>query len=261
MLDDGRMTPENSWLAGVDGCRDGWLVVFVRPSGNDTRIQVFTRFADIANALERPAIIAVDMPIGLPDRSPLKGRAAEQEARARLGDRRSSVFRIPSRAAVEASVAAEPADPRERFFHACAIARETSDDGKGFSKQSFYILHKVAELDTHLRTNSADVARVHEVHPELAFWRLNGEHPLGLPKKIKGRCHPLGLELRRDILIRAGMPHGLAHAATPRGAAEDDLLDAIACAAIARRIHAGLATPFPASPPRDRYGLPMAIWA
>ena len=41
----------------------------------------------------------------------------------------------------------------------------------------------------------------------------------------------------------------------------DDLLDALACAAIARRIHAGLAKPFPDPPPVDRYGLPMAIWA
>ena len=41
----------------------------------------------------------------------------------------------------------------------------------------------------------------------------------------------------------------------------DDLLDALACAAIARRLHAGLAQPFPNPPPRDAHGLIMAIWA
>jgi predicted RNase H-like nuclease len=46
-----------------------------------------------------------------------------------------------------------------------------------------------------------------------------------------------------------------------KGAGRDDLLDAIACAAIARRIHAGLARPFPDPPERDALGLPMAIWA
>ena len=39
------------------------------------------------------------------------------------------------------------------------------------------------------------------------------------------------------------------------------LLDALACAAIARRLHAGLAQPFPNPPPRDAHGLIMAIWA
>jgi predicted RNase H-like nuclease len=41
----------------------------------------------------------------------------------------------------------------------------------------------------------------------------------------------------------------------------DDLPDAAACAAIARRIHRGLARPFPDPPPTDAYGLPMAICA
>jgi len=41
----------------------------------------------------------------------------------------------------------------------------------------------------------------------------------------------------------------------------DDLLDALATAVIARRIHVGQATPFPDPPPRDEFNLPMAIWA
>lgn len=225
------------------------------------RVRVVARFSGIADAPEQPAVIAVDMPIGLPAMSPPKGRAAEGEARSRLGARKSSVFRIPSRAAVEASLTAEPADPSERFLHACRIARETSEDRKAFSKQSFHILPKVAEVDAHLRSRPSELARVFEVHPELAFWRLNGGRALDQPKKVKSRLHQPGAAERRALLRRAGFPHACLEAAPPRGAAEDDLLDALACAAIARRIHAGTATPFPDPPPRDAYGLPMAIWA
>jgi predicted RNase H-like nuclease len=51
------------------------------------------------------------------------------------------------------------------------------------------------------------------------------------------------------------------NALPPKGAGPDDLLDALACAAIARRIHEGSARPFPDPPDRDAFGLPMAIWA
>jgi predicted RNase H-like nuclease len=53
----------------------------------------------------------------------------------------------------------------------------------------------------------------------------------------------------------------LANGASPAGTGPDDLLDALACAAIARRIHAGVARSFPDRFERDRFGLPMAIWA
>ena len=253
--------PDNDiWLAGVDGCPGGWLVAFGRPDGEVRAPRIVRRFADIVAAEEAPAIIAIDVPIGLPAHSPAGGRAAERAVRALLGDRKSSVFRIPSRPAVEASVAAEPADARERFFAACAIARETSDDRKGFAKQGFYILDKVAEVDAFLRGHKDDAGRVFETHPELAFVMMNGGAPLPLAKKVKSRVSPPGLELRRKLLRAAGIPNEVAAMKAPKGAGDDDLIDALACLVTARRIHAGLARPHPAEPPRDDYGLPMAIW-
>ena len=166
------------WLAGVDGCPGGWIVVFGRPDGDVKPPRVIKHFSEIAFADERPAIIAVDVPIGLPRQSPVHGRLAESAVRPLLGDRKSSVFRIPSRRAVEASVAAEPADDRERFLKACEIARQTSDDHKAFAKQGFYILDKVVEVDEFLRAHPEYVARVFETHPELAFVRMNGDAPL-----------------------------------------------------------------------------------
>ena len=123
------------------------------------------------------------------------------------------------------------------------------------------IAPKIREVDECLRANPASAERVYEVHPELAFWRLNGERALDQPKKVKGVCYAPGLALRRRLLIAAGMPGNVVNGVPPKGAGADDLLDALACAAIARRLHAGTARSFPESPSHDAFGLPIAIWA
>jgi predicted RNase H-like nuclease len=234
------------WLAGVDGCPAGWMVAFVRPSGDEVRLRVVARFAAIATAPEAPAVIAVDMPIGLPARIGPDGRGPERAVRRLLGERQSSVFPVPSRAAIYALT----------YLDACRIALLTSDPPRSVQKQLFLIGPRIREVDEALRADAALAARVFEVHPELAFWRLNGERPLALPKKVKA-----GLALRRRLLIAAGFPRAAVGAPPPKGAGPDDVLDALACAAIARRIHAGVAQPFPEAPQRDEYGLRMAIWA
>lgn len=251
MGDNDRMGGTNVWLAGMDGCRAGWVVAFMRATGDEARVRVIPHFADILTAAEHPAVIAVDMPIGLPDRTGYGGRTAENAIRPLLGARQSAVFSVPSRAAMEQT------DYRE----ACAAAFATSDPPRKISKQLFMIAPKIREVDGCLRDDPSAAARAFEVHPELAFWRLNGERALTEPKKVKGRPYEPGLALRRELLVAAGLPSAALLGAPPPGAAPDDLLDALACAAIARRIHAGLATPFPDPPPVDRYGLRMAIWA
>ena len=239
------------WLAGMDGCRTGWIAAFVRPDGRDVRIRVLSRFAEVFAAPERPDIVAIDMPIGLPERIGPDGRGPERAVRPLLGERQSSVFTVPSRRAVYA----------EKYAEACRLAVETSDPPKKVSKQLFMIARKIREIDTELRKTPALAPRVFEVHPEVAFWRLNGERALTEPKKVKGRPYGPGLTLRRALLIRHGFEKDAVEQKPPRGAAEDDLLDALACAAIAQRIHAGQARPFPDPPPRDEFGLPIAIWA
>jgi predicted RNase H-like nuclease len=244
------------WLAGVDGCRSGWLAAFVRQNGadsggDDIRFRLLPRFADLLAAPERPDLVAVDMPIGLPVRIGPQGRGPERAVRPLLGERQSSVFTVPSRCAVYT----------ESYGDACRLAAETSDPPKKVSKQLFMIAPKIREIDTELRNTPALVARVFEVHPEVAFWRLNGERALAEPKKVRGRPYGPGLALRRTLLAQSGFTEAATTAKAPRGAAEDDLVDALACAAIARRIRAGLARPFPDPPLRDEHGLPIAIWA
>jgi predicted RNase H-like nuclease len=239
------------WLAGVDGCRSGWVAAFVRPADGETRVRIVPRFADVLDAPEAPAHVAVDIPIGLPDRIGPDGRGPERAIRPLLGARQSSVFAVPPRAAVFAP----------DFRAACAAALAASDPPRKVSKQLFMIAPKICEVDALLRAGAACVDRVREVHPELAFWRLNGDRALDQPKKVKGVCYEPGLALRRSLLVAAGLPASVVMAAPPKGAGADDLLDALACATVARRLFARMARPFPDPPGRDRYGLTVAIWA
>jgi predicted RNase H-like nuclease len=257
--------PDSAWLAGVDGCKGGWLPVFVRADYSEVHVspEVLTpcRFGDLLTEPRAPAIIAVDIPIGLPDRSEDKGRGPERVVRSLLEKRRSSVFRVPSRAAVDAGVDPSVSDQKERYLKACAVARATSVDGKAFGKQSFCLFPKIVEVDTLLRTQKGLSRRIHESHPEMAFWRLNGKRALCEPKKKANRLHEPGLALRERLLIDEGFPAAVVKSVPPKGADRDDLLDALACAAIARRIHLRRAEPFPNPYNRDGFGLPMAIWA
>src|SRR5262245_60148313 len=172
-----------TWLAGVDGCRGAWIVAFVRPHGDEVRIAVVPRFVDVLDAPEQPAITAVDVPIGLPERSGAGGRAAENAVRPLLGQRQSSVFSVPSRAAVYTA----------DYGEACRVALATSDPPRKISRQLFMIAPKICEVDAVLRADVTARSRTFEVHPELAFWRLNGGRALDQPKKIKGLCYEPGL--------------------------------------------------------------------
>ena len=245
------MGERDIWLAGVDGCRSGWVIAFTRADLSEARIRIVPRFIDVPAAPEAPAVIAIDIPIGLSERAGLGGRAAENAVRPLLGARQSSVFSVPSRSAMAA----------QQYREACGIALLTSDPPRKVSKQLFMLAPKIREVDAALRTETRLAQRVFEVHPEVAFWRLNGEAALSEPKKVKSRPYEPGLAQRRKLLIGAGLPAAAVEASPPKGAGPDDLIDALACAAIARRIHAGEARPFPDPPERDAFGLPMAIWA
>jgi predicted RNase H-like nuclease len=249
MACESAITPQ--WVAGADGCKAGWVVAFVGPDPEEIRVRVLSRFVDIFAEPEQPRVVAVDIPIGLPPHIGPQGRGPERAVRPLLGDRQSSVFTVPSRRAVYAR------DYRE----ACRLALETSDPPKKVSKQLFMIAPKIREVDETLCKGPSLIDRVFEVHPEVAFWRLNGGRALAEPKKVKGRPFGPGLALRRTLLADHGLSSTAIERAPPLGAAADDLLDALACAAIARRILAGVAVPFPDPPLRDEFGLPVAIWA
>ena len=239
-------------VAGVDGCRAGWLVV-VRPLDGIGRpaVRIVATFAEVLALPEAPSLIAVDIPIGLPERSGIGGRAADIGARAKLGARQSSVFAVPARAAVMET----------DYGRACAVALLHSEPPRKVSKQTFNLFAKIREVDR-LMTPALQ-ARVVECHPETAFWAMNGAAPLALPKKVKSRPNAPGLALRRRLLAGAGWPMDFLATMPFRtaDAGPDDLLDACGCAWTALRVLNGAALRFPAAPPLDARGLRQEIWA
>ncbi len=88
-------------------------------------MRVVPGFADVASAPEAPGIVAVDVPIGLPARIGPGGRGPEAAVRPLLGARQSSVFSVPSRAAIYA----------ESFGEACRIGLVNSEPPRKISKQ------------------------------------------------------------------------------------------------------------------------------
>lgn len=245
------MTAE-TWVAGVDGCRGGWLVA-LRPlaSPRDTTLRLLPTFAAVLALAEAPSIIAVDMPIGLPDSVGPGGRGPDRLARTHLGARQSSVFAVPSRSAVMTV----------DYRAACAMALETSDPPRKISKQAFNLFPKIREIDA-LITPDLQI-RVVECHPELAFWRLNGERPLREPKKLKSRAHDAGLAERRALLAMAGYTREILDARPFRAAdaGADDCLDALVNSWAAVGIANGTGRRFPDAPERDARGLRIEIWA
>lgn len=245
----------SAYVAGVDGCRGGWLVVVREISDASTSTLLLCRaFEDVLALPQAPRIITVDIPIGLPERATRGGRVCDNAARAVLGGRQSSVFSVPARASVACH------DYRE----ACAVAFENSEPARRVSKQAFNLFGKIREVDRLM--TSALQERVVECHPELAFWVLNGRQALDLPKKAKSKPNPAGLELRRGLLERSGyrasfLTSGLAKAGClARDAGPDDFLDAAANASAAARIVRGEGVLFPDLPARDGKGLRMEIW-
>lgn len=252
-------------VAGVDGCPGGWIAVVREIDGDIARTVLARRVVRLAELLappDAPSILAVDMPIGLPDFTGPKGRAPERLVRPGLGGRQSSVFSIPSRAAVYAGVD-EAIPVEERYGHACAIARQTSDTAKAVAKQGFHIFPKIVEIDRLLRERPELQAVVRECHPEVAFWAMNGRVPLAEPKKVKGVPYPPGLALRRRLLAAQGFEADImaAERAKTLRVGADDLIDACAAAWTAARVARGQAVSFPDPPERDAFGLPVAIWA
>lgn len=251
-----------STIAGVDGCKAGWVAV-VRNGAGEPEAFVIVSMAELVDRLPADAIVAVDMPIGLPDFIGSVGRGPERLVRPLLGQRQSSVFSIPSRSAVYAET--EPFGSLDDWYaahrRASEVARATSDPPRKISIQAFGIFSKIREIDALLIARPDLRSRLFESHPEVAFWRLNGEQPLNTPKKVKGRINLDGMAERRAIMARHGLSEGFLAQPPPRGGGADDFLDACAMMLIADRKARGIARSFPSEPVVDSANIPIAIWA
>jgi len=246
-------------IAGVDGCRQGWIVALAQdwPASAPPRFHLARDFAEVLEIASDCAAVAVDMPIGLPEDG--RRRDCDREARALLAcwgrgvsGAASRVFDVAPRAVAE--LAARPGTDFALFNAAHKAAT-----GKGISRQAFAITPKILELDSALTPELQ--RRVVEAHPELAFAHLAGGRTLASkhsPLGILERCGLLGLDA-------AGLAAVLADNALP-ASAQEDLIDAWALLWPAAHV-ASLADPatpntrrMPEIPPRDGRGLRMEIW-
>jgi len=230
----------SSFVAGVDGCKSGWVVVLLHTRTRATLIRTLRTFTDVWRLPESPSIIAVDIPIGLLDAAAKGGRDCDRVARAMLGrPRASSVFSPPVRAALRAKTHA-----------AASAANERSSAARiGISIQAFGICPKIAEVDALL--TPARQRRVFEVHPELSFYEMaNGKPQPHAKKTAAGRSDRLRMLARHFPNMTTRAP----------GAATDDVVDAYAACWTALRIRRGIALSTSTSAPRDARGLRMEIW-
>jgi predicted RNase H-like nuclease len=228
-------------LMGVDGCTRGWIAAVDEGSQRSPSCH---RFASIDALMERaPAVLAIDVPIGLLDKG---ARECDVAARRLLGARRGSVFTAPIRPALKA----------HSHRHACALRLEV--EGKRVSIQAWGINYKVLEIDDALRIHEEWRGCIREVHPEVCFYHLNGNRPLTWPKK-----HAEGRRERLKLL-RPQLGDAVTDALTERkrlGCAADDIIDAFVALWTARRIADGTAIRIPAAPPADTLGIPMEMSA
>ncbi|MDH4209438.1 MAG: DUF429 domain-containing protein, partial [Anaerolineae bacterium] len=125
-------------------------------------------------------------------------------------------------------------------------------------KQSWAISPKIREVDLLLRTSEAARGLVREVHPEVCFWGLDGERSMTHPKRT-----PEGFAERLEVIrkVYGECDECVKEALRKhegRGAARDDILDALAAAVTARFGLNALKT-LPEAPERDEEGLPMEM--
>ena len=137
----------------------------------------------------------IDIPIGLRD-SGAQPRWCEHEARKCLGKRRSSVFTPPVRSSLSFD------------SYAAASNNNLGRSGKKLSKQAWGIMPKIAEVDAFLESEFAACGVLRESHPEVLFYKLNGNQPMAYAKKNPRppRCRalhrePVGTARTRPALI------------------------------------------------------------
>lgn len=220
-------------VLGVDGCPAGWVGVLL--VGDELTLTVAPTVAALVAVLPvAPAVVGIDIPLGLPDAGP---READRLARLELpAGRKSSVFPTPARDAVLADTWPE------------ANAANRAATGKGLSHQAFNLCRKIAEVDAWVRRGAG--VPVLEVHPEVSFTAMGAD-------TVPAKRTAAGADTRRAALLAAGLrppapPYG-------PGVGADDVLDACAVAWTARRWLTGDSHSLPDPPEVFADGLEAAI--
>jgi predicted RNase H-like nuclease len=227
-------------LAGVDGCKGGWVAVLAPMDDPGAASSVFLSDVRELFSVYGAGFAVIDIPVGFATGP--EPRDVEQAMRKRLPGKTSSVFSTPCRAALAEMV----------YSDASHVNREHL--GVGLSKQSFELFPKMREIDRVAVDLGQD--RLREGHPEVSFAEMNGLPVLSRKRKPDGQAERIAL------LEKHGFPAAaLAKGAKGLGCGIDDVLDATVLLWSAMRFQRGQHAIFPATPSRDALGLEMSVIA
>jgi predicted RNase H-like nuclease len=225
------------FVAGIDGCRGGWVAFKVDLTSLDTSVELIDLPSIFSKKPDDLAILAIDIPIGLLDGP----RACDKAARKLLGrPRGSSVFPPPCRSALGA----------QTYEEASSINRQKTT--RGMSQQASGIAPKIKQVDDAITSDCQQW--VFEVHPEVCFWALNQHRPMAHKKTAQEGI------AERIAILRPVFSQIEKHVADrPSRVGADDLLDAAAAAWTGLRLHRGKAECV-CSPEYDEKGLAVTIY-
>lgn len=221
-------------VAGVDGCRAGWVAIRRDGTGRFEAPLVVATLDDLPAA----DMTVIDIPIGLPEGG---RRICDLEARGMLGKRRNSVFTGVRR----------PLLAMRSYEEANAWGKR---DGEGLTRQMWNILPKIREVDDWIAPVRNRTFR--EGHPELSFAAAAGRPMAHYKKTSEGEAERLdalaGFVDPSTVRVWLGRARG-------SGAARDDIVDGLALCRTAARVALGCHRQIPADPPKDSRGLPMEM--
>lgn len=196
-------------LAGIDGCKAGWLMVRAVDGVYD--FKPYETFAHLIIDNQQLDYLLIDIPVGLS--SPGFPRTIDATMRKELKGRSSTVFNAPCRLAVY-----------EKDYQKARHLNQQVE-GKSLSIQSLAISEKIREVDEYLSSTRNRITVV-ESHPELCFKYLNrGIVPSkkstkeGIAERLKiiAKYEPKLVDLYHQALKDTKRKH----------AKRDDIIDAI----------------------------------
>jgi predicted RNase H-like nuclease len=159
-------------VAGVDGCRGGWVAFKVNLPDHATSVEVVDLSAWLRKRPPDLACVCIDIPIGLLEAL----RACDKAARKLLRQPRgSSVFPAPCRPALGAQTYAE----------ASSINRLRTT--RGLSQQAWGIALKIKQVDDVITPGCQQWA--YEVHPEVCFLGAQSTPTDGAQQEGAGTQH------------------------------------------------------------------------
>lgn len=161
-----------STVLGVDWAGEHWLCLEHRPDSAVPHPETYESITELWEAYDDGHDIdrlCIDIPIGLPFGP--NERAVDKQCRSHL-TRKSTVFRVPIREALEADT------PEEVNRKSRAGTQTEETDGVGVQPPAYAIRKQILEVNNFVDEHAQDTTdKLYEVHPELCFKTLSGSPP------------------------------------------------------------------------------------